>query len=204
MPRLALPSSSDDEDLALGQLHRLVEADRLGKIEQIARRPRNPQDSLQAPPGNAQFAPSFLGDLAQRLKSRGIGCEGRHQHPALRGFDRLQQSVMNRPLRTRRLLVEHIRGIANAYKHLYTKGNEYSEISSTGAIESVPLRHSSISEVFQDVDGGSETSYVVFYTTRAGVKKEFLPVLEVLVNYWRKKIDNEEDNREDNWGQALT
>jgi hypothetical protein len=86
---------------------------------------------------------------------------------------------------------EDIRGIANAYKHLYTKGNEYSEISSTGAVESVPLRHSNVSEVFQDVDGGSETSCIVFYTTRAGVKKEFLPVLEVLVNYWRKKIDNE-------------
>lgn len=85
---------------------------------------------------------------------------------------------------------EDIRGIANAYKHLYTKGNEYSEISSTGAIESIPLRHSNVSEVFQDVDGGSKSNCVVFFTTRAGVKKEFLPVLEDLMKYWRKKINN--------------
>ena len=72
-----------------------------------------------------------------------------------------------------------IRGIANAYKHLYTFS--YVDISSTGAIDLLEINNENVSEV--------TTNYSkVIYTKRTGEQRDLLPVLENVVNFWQKEV----------------
>ena len=55
--RLALPAGGDDQHFAARQAHRLVEADRLGEIAQIAGRLRDPEDAVEARPATHSLRP---------------------------------------------------------------------------------------------------------------------------------------------------
>ena len=87
--RLALPAGGDDHHLVARQAHRLVEADGLGEIEQIAGGLGDAQDAVERAAGDAHLAPGLDRDLAERLQPRGVGGEGGDQHAALGGLDRL-------------------------------------------------------------------------------------------------------------------
>ncbi len=107
-PRLTLPSGGNDQELTAWQTHRLVEADRLREVAQVAGGLRHLQDAIQAAPGNADAAPRFHRHPADRLQPRGVGREGRDQDPALRLLDFLKQPVVDAGFAPRRLLLEAI------------------------------------------------------------------------------------------------
>jgi hypothetical protein len=90
-----------------------------------------------------------------------------------------------------------VRSIANAYKHLYTadKFAARSSVSSTGAIESIDFDQScegivAIEEDYQQHGSGDhlESRPRVVLTRKDGSKVECLPLLQGVVEYWRKTI----------------
>jgi len=91
----------------------------------------------------------------------------------------------------------HVRDIANAYKHLYTSEGPdkgvHSSVSSTGAIESIRWGHENAElreikqDLSEDLKDGDSNEKVVF-TTKHGMQLDFLPELEAVIEYWRKKV----------------
>jgi hypothetical protein len=73
-----------------------------------------------------------------------------------------------------------IRGVANAYKHLYTFSNV--TISSTGAIDTIEIKDEDLSEVTTDYHSK------VIYTKRTGEQRELLPVLQNVADFWQKEV----------------
>src|SRR5207237_9377228 len=70
---LALPARGDDQHLASRQAHRLVKADRLREVREVAGGLRNPQDAVERAAGDAHLAAGLPGDAADGLQSRRIG-----------------------------------------------------------------------------------------------------------------------------------
>ncbi len=110
---LALPAGGDHQHLVLGQAHRLVGADRVGEILQIARRARHLDDPVERTPGHAQLAAGFLSDFAERVEPRRVRREAGDHHAALGLADLFKQTFPHGALAARRGRVEDVGRIAN-------------------------------------------------------------------------------------------
>ena len=115
--RLALAAGGDDQHILARQAHRLVERDRRGEIAQIAGRLGDAQDPVERAAGDAHPPPGLDRDLADGLQPRGVGREGRDQHPPLRRLDLRAQPGVDAFLRSRRLGLEHVGRIAHQGEH---------------------------------------------------------------------------------------
>lgn len=77
-----------------------------------------------------------------------------------------------------------LRSIANAYKHLYTgddpQKEQYSTISSAGAIETVQIEDEDVRDVYENYSFEE-----VYYTTKTGDKKSFNSTLDTVIDYWK-------------------
>lgn len=76
-----------------------------------------------------------------------------------------------------------IRAVANAYKHLYTRGTN-AVVSSTGAVE-LEFSDGDMSSVDTDDEGSRE--YVV-YEKRTGERLELKTTLETVLDLWREEL----------------
>jgi hypothetical protein len=87
-----------------------------------------------------------------------------------------------------------IRSISNAYKHLYTDSDpkriNYNTISSPGVIESIEIHvdDSEINLISTAFAPESTIQEKIFFTRIDGSKSEFLPILDVVVDYWKSEI----------------
>lgn len=88
-----------------------------------------------------------------------------------------------------------IRSIANAYKHLYTNpvagNNIYSTLDSPGSIGAVEFADEDVAKIEQDYESnesGELGRMKVVFRRKDGTKDEFLPVLDRVVDYFRKMI----------------
>lgn len=83
-----------------------------------------------------------------------------------------------------------IRSIANAYKHLYTDSTSsygtHSSIDSSGCIQTLEME-GDVEFTRVEEHHGPEQSKVIF-TRKDGVTLEFLPVLDIVVDFWRSEI----------------
>ena len=77
-----------------------------------------------------------------------------------------------------------IRSIANAYKHLYTNGRN-AVVASTGAIETVAIATSNVTEMFTEYEGSDE---FVAYEKRTGEQIRLLSSLNHVMAMWQKEI----------------
>jgi hypothetical protein len=85
-----------------------------------------------------------------------------------------------------------IRSISNAYKHLYTN-TKHAEISSTGAIDSISFKkkvklQNIEEEINANFHSNDQTSKVI-YTRRGGQKIDFLPTLDMVIQFWEKLLN---------------
>ena len=90
--RLALPARGDDQHLAPRQAHRLVEADRRREVAEVTGRLRHAEDAVEAARQRTPAA-GFMRYAADRLQPRGVGREGRDEHPAV-GLHRLREKAL--------------------------------------------------------------------------------------------------------------
>lgn len=86
-----------------------------------------------------------------------------------------------------------IRSIANAYKHLYTGADpnkaRHSSISSTGAIEVIPIENEDVNEISHEfLKDSTEVQELVVYTRKTGQQVDFLPVLKSVVMFWEQEL----------------
>ena len=115
--RLALAAGGEDHHFIARQAHCLVEADRVGEIEQIAIGPGDAQDAVERAAGDAQLAPAFDRHLTQGLQPRRVGRESGDEHAA-RGFlDRLAKPGVNPGFRARRRFLKDVGRIAHQSKN---------------------------------------------------------------------------------------
>ena len=115
--RLALPAGGDDQHLLARQAHRFVERNRRREILQIAGRLGDAQDAVERAPGDAHLAAGLAADPADGLEPRGIGRKGGDEHAALGLGDLGEQPGVDAFLRTRRLVLEDVGGIAHQREH---------------------------------------------------------------------------------------
>ena len=85
-----------------------------------------------------------------------------------------------------------IRSIANAFKHLYTKG-PHASIASTGSIEAVTLARGEVLEVAYEYKEEANRLTVIF-TRKTGEKFELLPILAKIIDFWPKEISSFKDD----------
>jgi hypothetical protein len=87
-----------------------------------------------------------------------------------------------------------IRSIANAYKHLYTNINPqktiYNIVSSPGVIESIKFNNNElgIDTISMEFAPKGTIQEKIFFTRIDGSKSEFLPILDIVVDYWKNEI----------------
>lgn len=87
-----------------------------------------------------------------------------------------------------------IRSIANAYKHLYTdidpKKINYNTVSSPAVIESIEIHvdESEIQLISTKFAPESTIQEKIFFTRIDGSKSEFLPILDLVIDYWKSEI----------------
>ncbi len=153
-------------------------------------------DDCHANPGcvrrafNASLAASHLADQYFAFNQR-------HKPAIVSRFPKIGDYVEHLSNQTNGAFRD-IRSIANAYKHLYTdtdpKKATHSCVSSSGSIESIQLCENdsdvhTISEDYTGSPGKPEGRSFVAFTRKDGSKSEFLPILDTVVDYWRKNID---------------
>ncbi|MFD0949915.1 hypothetical protein ACFQ0F_05855 [Paraperlucidibaca wandonensis] len=89
-----------------------------------------------------------------------------------------------------------IRSIANAYKHLYTDSSKgpsvHSTVNSSGSIESVLISDdealSGLDEEYFHASSEAPARSAVVFRRKDGSQSEFLPALNVTIDYWRNVI----------------
>ena len=126
---------------------------------------------------NAALAASHMADHYFKY------CQRYHRSKVNR-FPRLREFIKHHTQKTGGAFGD-VRSIANAFKHLYIDTDQYSSISSTGAIEAIVIHGPSIQEVFENLH---DDEAVVFYTTKNGERREFLPTLKAVIELWEQLI----------------
>lgn len=87
-----------------------------------------------------------------------------------------------------------IRSIANVYKHLYTdidpKKTNYNTVSSPAVIESIEIYKDGleINLISTEFSPNSTIQEKISFTRIDGSKSAFLPLLDVVVDYWKTEI----------------
>src|SRR5206468_5264451 len=97
--------------------HCLVEADRRREVLEITRRLSDAEDALERAARDADLAPGLGTDASDRLEPGRVRREGGDQHPSLRLRNLREKSGVDALLRSRRLVLEHVRGVAHEGEH---------------------------------------------------------------------------------------
>ena len=114
---LPLPAGRDNQYLAARQAHRFLEGDRRREIQEIAGCLGDAEYPFERAPGNADAATGLDRNPADRLQPRGVRREGRDQDLAA-GIRHLREEAgVDALLGTRRLVLEHVGGIAHQSEH---------------------------------------------------------------------------------------
>ena len=78
-----------------------------------------------------------------------------------------------------------VRGISNAYKHLYNADDKHSDVSSAGSIEIISFPTKGKSDIVSELHGGKT---ICFTRKSSNEIEEVFPVIEKVEGFWKTFI----------------